>query len=151
RVAIRGRNGSGRRTLAAGLAARSSRELGLVELAAGPLADVIAQLRRDLREVHARGWIACVSNVDRAIAADPMARDQVRAVLDAHPGPLFVRLAPAEVAPLATDHASIELPTLAVADRAEAWRRALADAGLATDAAGELAQRYAVGPGIARR
>ena len=151
RIALRGRDGAGRRTIAAALAARVGRALGLIELAAGPTGDSVAALRRELRDAHLRGRIACVSGLGGAIAADPAAAGQLRAVLEAHPGPLVVRCDPGEEPPLAPGHLALELPPPALDQGAAAWRDALARHGQSTDLAAQLAERFAVGPGVAHR
>ncbi|NVB84854.1 MAG: ATP-binding protein, partial [Kofleriaceae bacterium] len=138
--------GSGRRTIAAALAARAGRTLGTIALA-GPGADSIDQLRRDLRDVHLRGWIACVTDLDHAAAADDTSRAALRALLDRHPGPLFICAGTSSALPIAAGHLSLELPALPVAERVKAWTAALAAVHLPTTDAAVLAERYSVGPG----
>src|SRR5262249_55818195 len=112
RIVLRGRAGSGRRTVAAALAARAGRALGLVEVRADRRGEPSEQrLAQDLREAHLRGWLPCVSSCD-APSDDPTVRARLRAVLDAHPGPLFVRVDPAEMPPLAAGHLTLDLPVL---------------------------------------
>ena len=148
RIILRGRGGSGRRTLVAALAGTAGRAAGLVEASQGPGAD--EQLRADLRDSTLRGHLPCVSGLD-ALGDDPSIRARLQRVLDDHPGPLVVRCEPGAHPPLAPGACVLDLDPLEEADRAQAWRGALAAHGLAGDPADALARRWAVGPGTALR
>jgi ATPase family associated with various cellular activities (AAA) len=144
RVVLRGRPGSGRRTLAAALAGRARRRLGTltVDTAAS---DLEAQLAQRLRDVALRGDLPCVC-LD-SLPEDPALRARVRAVLDAHPGPLFLRTALAGDLPVAPGHLALALPPLTESQRRAAWQRILAEHGRDPAQAASLAARFAVGPG----
>jgi hypothetical protein len=148
RIVLRGRGGSGRRTLAAALAATAGRAAGLIEVAPGPAAD--DGLRADLRDAALRGHLPCVSGLD-GLGDDPTIRARLQRVLDEHPGPLVVRCEPGAHPPLAPGACVLDLDPLDEDDRAQAWRNALASHGLTGDPAAALAARWAVGPGTALR
>jgi hypothetical protein len=152
RVVIRGRAASGRRTLAAALAAQAGRGLGeiIVDGIEGPqLADA---LRARLRAASLRGWIPCISGLEH-VHLEAAARAAVKAVLDGFAGPLFVRAEPGASLPMAPGAIVADLPVLAHRERVEAWRDAAAryrlDVGV--DALDPLAQRFAIGPGAITR
>jgi len=146
RVVLRGRPGSGRRTLGAALAAQASRGLGLIAVAdAASAPDLEAVLRRRLHDALLRGELPCVG-LD-GLAEDPAVRARVRAVLDAHPGPLIVRAPSHGELPLAPGYAALELPALTETERAALWRDLLAARGHDPAIAASLAPRFAVGPG----
>jgi hypothetical protein len=150
RVALAGRTGSGRRTVAAALAQLGGRGLGLVELpppASGEALD--ARVRQQLIDTALRGLVPCLT-LD-ALGDDPGARDRMRAVLDAFPGPLIVRTPPGAAPPLSPGYLALELPALSEHERAAAWRDALAAHGLPAGPAERLAARFAIEPGTIAR
>jgi MoxR-like ATPase len=140
RVVIRGRNGSGRRTIAAALAQRAGRTMGLVDLAPG--ARGAESLRSDLLEAHLRGWIPCISLDD---VADVAIRDVVGRTIERHPGPLFVRCAPEATPPVGTNRIVIDIPKPSVTERAAIWTETFAAGDAACSR--ELAERYPIGAG----
>lgn len=140
RVVIRGRAGSGRATVATALGAWAGRRVEFVELVAGTTDDLADALRR----IHASGAIACVTGLDH-LGADIDLEHRVQAVLDRHPGPLFVRAGMHATPPLRAGYVVVDLPALARGERICAWRDALASHGLATDAAPALADAFSVG------
>jgi len=75
----------------------------------------------------------------------------LRALLDAHPGPLFARCGADALAPFSPGHLVFELPPSTVHERREAWRDAFARQGLSDSDAQSLAERYSVGTGTAHR
>jgi hypothetical protein len=149
RVVLRGRTGSGRRTLAAALAARAGRRLATLDPSAGPRESLVERMRDGLTAAHVRGWLPCVSGLDHV--DDPALVAAVRAVIDAHPGPLFVRAALDAAPPLAPGFITCALDALPLAQRERAWREALAAHRLDESAAPALAARYDVGPGTMNR
>ena len=138
RIALRGKPGCGRRTVAAMLAACSGREVDIVAANAPELA-------QRLRDVALRGNIPVV-DLDGLLADDEGRRTAVRAALDNHMGPLFMRAARDTDLPF-TPSESIDFPMLSETERAACWRLHLDDAARA-DA---LAERYAIGPGAIAR
>lgn len=133
RIVIRGRRGSGRRTLAAALAKLASRSIGVVSVGD------VATLRARLHAVSLRGQIPCIDLED--VSEEP--RSALRAVLEDHVGPLFVRALPDGELPLAPGYDSIELPPLTETERRAAWEAQ----GVASDVATTLASRFIVGAG----
>jgi ATPase family associated with various cellular activities (AAA)/Winged helix domain, variant len=145
RVVVRGRSGAGRRTLSRALAAAAGRVVAPIDLA--PSADAVeAALVRALRDANLRGFLPCVS-LDE-LTEDPPVRARVRAVLDAHPGPLFVRGPIGQPLPLAAGYHAIDLPPLDETARRAAWAGSLAARDLPVDVGDRLAARFAVGPGV---
>ena len=138
RIALRGKSGSGRRTVAAMLAARAGREVETVAASAPELA-------QRLRDVALRGHLAVV-DLEGVPADDEARRTAVRTALEQHAAPLFIR-ADREGEMPCTPTDSIDFPMLSETERAACWRLHLDDAAQA-DA---LAERYAVGPGAIAR
>ena len=147
RVVLRGRAGSGRRTIASALAAQAGRALRPVALEAGP--DLEPRLRQALRDVTLRGDLPCVSMDD--LGDDPGVRRQVRCVLDGHRAPLFVRAPLEGELPLEPGYAVVELSPLTETVRRDVWRRALEEHSLDLAVADELAARFSLGPGVVAR
>jgi len=138
RIALRGKSGSGRRTVAAMLAARAGRDVETVSATAPELA-------QRLRDVTLRGHLAVV-DLEGVPADDEARRSTVRAALDGHAGPLFVRADREGDVPF-TPTESIDFPLLTETERAVCWRLHLDDAAKADT----LAERYAIGPGAIAR
>ena len=147
RVVVRGRPNSGRRTLAAALAARAGRELVAIAPVAGTDAELA--LVRALQDASLRGLVPCVALDD--VAEDPELLARIRRALDAHPAPLFVRAPLGRSVPLAPGHHAIELRPLAETARRDAWAGALALRDLPVELADRLAARFSVGPGVIER
>ena len=152
RVVIRGRVGAGRHALAAEIAAASARELGVID--ATPLARDprrIGELANALDRAHLTGLLPCVDGLELLPSSDVATRDQVRELLRRHAGPLVVRL-PGEVQPpLHAGYVLVDLPALSLSDRLVTWEQVLAAHRLAVSELGELADRYAIGPGVVER
>ena len=153
RIALRGRPGAGRRTLAAALAARCDRPLAVVDAGDGSRdpEDRAEHLRLALLRCRMLGWIPCVEGLDDVAVADHPAAAAVRAVLDLHPGPVFLRLPSEANVPLAPGHRRVDLGALDEGARADAWAEALRDHDLPDDDAAELGSRFRVGPGVVAR
>ena len=135
RIALRGKPGAGRRTVAAMLAARAGREVDTVVA-------TMPELAQRLRDVALRGHIPVV-DLDGA-SQDDEAR--IRTAIEAHRGPLFVRAAcNTDLAVTPSD--SIDFPPLTETERAACWRHHLTD----ETRADMLAERYAIGPGAIAR
>ncbi len=140
RLVLCGVPGAGRRTLAAALAARLGRQLGVIRLRADLEP---AALAARLRDVALRGWLPCL------VGADDHPR--LGELLDHYPDPVILCAGPAARPALGGDPIRFELARLGVDDRAAAWRRVLAEHGLPDDAADQIAVRQQVPPGAAWR
>jgi hypothetical protein len=153
RIVIRGRVGSGRRTLIGALAAGAGRDLAVIDALALPRAPepFVAELRRSLRRAQLTGLVPCVVQLAEVTFDAQPARDVAAEPLRVHPGPIIVVASPDDAAPFGPNHTSIELPVLAETVRRAVWTRALDEAGLAVDDVDALAARYRIGPGVVRR
>ena len=142
RIAVRGRTGSGRRTLAASIAAEANRPLGVIDmtlLVRGGLAFA-------LRRAQLAGLLPCVVGIEEIAFGEREDREATVEILRAHPGPLVLVTPADHAAPLDAGHVSIELPILAESERLRVWTGALADAGVISKPE-LLAARYRLGPG----
>jgi ATP-dependent 26S proteasome regulatory subunit len=153
RIVVRGRAGSGRRTLLAALAGHAGRALGVIDLGGAPREPgrLFELLRASLRRALMRGWIPCVDGLDFVPDDDASLRDGIATILRDHPGPLALRLPPMFRAPLDPGHLVLDLPVLEERERQVVWHDALARRGLAAADATDLAARYRVGPGVIER
>jgi hypothetical protein len=150
RVVVRGRRGSGRRTLLATLAHRAGRTLSVIDVALLFRERRIGELADILRRAHLRGCLPCLDGLDIIPSEDVSTRSAVRELLTAHGGPLVVRLSRHASPPLAPGYVMIELPTLTVAERADQWRTLAGETGMELEKPDELAARFTVGPGTVR-
>jgi len=148
RVVVRGRAGSGRRSLAAALAALADRRLGLVNVAIDHADTADAELCRRLRDVALAGDLPCVS-LDE-LPDEASLRGRLRRVLNEHPGALFIRAPASGELPLAPGYYLLTLPPLTETERCAVWRHALDAHGLSASP-DALAARFAVGPGVIER
>jgi hypothetical protein len=153
RLVIRGRDGSGRRTLLAALAASANRRLAIVDVRPmirdGKLHG--GTLRESLLRATLGGCLPSIDGLDLLAHDDRPQREIVREVIRAHPGPIAVRLG-ADATPL-TDpgHFIIDLLALSESRRADVWRQTLAVHHLAVSNVEEIAARWRIGPGIVQR
>jgi ATPase family associated with various cellular activities (AAA) len=153
RIAVRGRAGSGRRTLLAALAQTAGRRLGLIDatlLPRDPEAFVTA-LGAELGRALLLGLLPCVVALDEVRFEESGARELVRDAFRRHPGPVAVRLGVEGSAPFAAGHLALDLPALNEGERLEVWRHALAAHGLSVDDPAVLAARHRSGPGLVFR
>jgi hypothetical protein len=154
RIVIRGRDGSGRRTLLASLAALANRQLAMVHV--GHLGDSgtphIA-LRRALERCALAGWIPCIDGLDGVPVEDRVLRDKLRRIIAEFLGPLAVRLDRDVQAPIDAGYLQIDLSDLTETERMGVWKRELTEHGLAADAEAlaPLAARWRIGPGTIHR
>ncbi len=154
RLVVRGRAGSGRRTVLAAIAQVAGRKLAMIHLvhvAAGGRPEPAA-VRRALERCRLAGWIPCVDGVDLIPGDDRLVIDQFRHVLAEFRGPLLMRTDPDTRPPLEAGYTLVELDDLSEGHRAEVWRTALGGRGLVTDALtadalADLAARWRIGPG----
>ena len=153
RIAIRGRTGTGRRTLLAAFARCAGRALGAIDATTLPRDPerFAPALHTALRRAQLAGLIPVVDQLDAVVFDDRSGADLARDLLAAHPGPLAVIAPPGASAALPLGHTVIDLPSLSETERLGVWQRALDGTGhWLRDAAG-LAARYRVGPGVIHR
>src|SRR5262249_25479323 len=122
RIAIRGRGGSGRRTLLAAFAQRANRALGIIDAAALPrdVERFAHALRTALRRAPLAGLLRVVAGPDTATSGEHAAPDAARDILAAHPGPLATIVGPT------ASHAAIHVAPLSETERLDVWRRTIA-------------------------
>jgi len=153
RIAVRGRAGTGRRTLLAAFAHKAGRALGVIDATRLP-----RDAERFVRSLHAAlscaqlaGLLPVVDGLHAVVLGERTGGELAGEVLDEHPGPLAVLTLPDASPPLPIGHVVIDLPALSETERLAVWERALDGTGhWLRDAAG-LAARYRVGPGIVHR
>jgi hypothetical protein len=153
RIVVRGRIGAGRRTLLATIAAAAGRELAVIDTPAmlrEPRTRA-AELRVALQRAHICGLLPCIDGIDRIPSDDVIGREQIRDVLRGHPGALALRVAWDATPPIDPGHVLVDLPAPNGSERVAAWTASIADAGLRVESVSELADRYAVGPGVIER
>ena len=153
RIIVRGRIGSGRKTLLAALASEAGRELAVIDAKALPksIDGFVGELRRSLRGAQLAGLVPCLVDLDDVTFDEHAARDVAAEVLRLHPGPIALVAAPDSPAAFPAGHLAFELPILPESGRGEVWARALDEAGLAIADVETLAARYRIGPGMIRR
>jgi hypothetical protein len=153
RIAIRGRTGTGRRTLLAAFADKAGRSLGAIDATQLPRAEerFVGALQAALRRAQLAGLVPVVHGLEAVVFGERSGTELAREVLAAHPGPLAL-LAPPGTSPLLPiGHVVIDLPALSETERLAVWERALdGTSHWLRDAAG-LAARYRVGPGVIHR
>jgi hypothetical protein len=152
RVVVRGRTGSGRKTLLAALAACANRELAVIDARALPRQPdaFVVELRHALRRAHIAGYLPCLVDLDDVTFDDRSARDLAAETLRLHPGPIAAVTTADAPSPFPAGHVAIVLPVLAETERHAIWLRALAEAGLRANA-DILAARYRIGAAAIRR
>ena len=153
RIAVRGRTGTGRRTLLAAFAHHAGRSLGVIDATALPrdAERFVGALEAALRRAQLAGLIPAIHGLDAVVLDQRTGTELAHETLAAHPGPLAVLCPPGATPPLPIGHVVIDLPALSETERLGVWQRALDDTDCwLRDAAG-LASRYRVGPGIIHR
>lgn len=153
RLVVRGRSGSGRRTLFGCLAAQANRMLGIID--ASLLADTSAgwtsRLGVLLQRVALRGWLPCVTGLEAVVLREPAVAGLLRSVFRCHPGPLLLRCEAKAHPPLDPGYECFDLPALSEGERVELWQGALSRRDLSPAPASWLAASYHVGPGTVER
>ncbi|MEZ4398627.1 MAG: ATP-binding protein [Kofleriaceae bacterium] len=149
RLVVRGRVGSGRRSILAALAAAAGRPLAMVHVlhvtdGGRPSA---AAVRRALERCRLAGWIPCLDGLDLVAADDRLLLQQLRHVVARHPGPVVARVEPETRAPLEAGHELIDLDDLSEVSRREVWQEALATRTAVDAELSDLAARWRIGPG----
>src|SRR5262249_4458912 len=96
RIVVRGRVGSGRRTLSCALAARAGRGIAVIDALALPhAADLfVAELRRSLRRAQLTGLVPCIAHFAEVTFNERPARDVAAEPLRLHPGPIILIASP---------------------------------------------------------
>lgn len=152
RLVVRGRRGSGRRTLLAALAAHAGRNLALLDLRhiAEGARPTPSELARALQRCHLAGWIPCLDGADASASDDD---SKLRHVIAHYPGPLAMRLDSEKQPLLEPGYVLVDLPDLTESERLAVWQAELATHGLADSGAetAALAARWRVGPGTIHR
>jgi hypothetical protein len=153
RIVIRGRAGSGRRSVLAAMATAVRRTLGIIDVSAAPRTPgAIGELLESaLRRAAVRGWLPCVEGLDHLIGDDLELRRQLTTLLRDHPDPLALRLLPDTHAPLDPGYTQVDLLALDERARTAVWSDVVARHALPAPAVPELAARYRVGPGTIER
>jgi hypothetical protein len=152
RIAVHGRDGSGRRALLAALAALAGRRLAIINL--HYLDDPTGNgLRRALDRCMLAGWIPCIDGLDSVASDDRTRRERLRRTLAEVPGPLVLRMERDAHPPLDPGYVAVDLPDLSETERQEVWQRELAAHGVSSpaDALGPLTTRWRIGPGTIHR
>lgn len=124
-IILRGCVGSGRRTLAAALAARVGRKLTLIDIS---LLDepIDASLSIELRRAGLRNTLACVVNLDRAIRQhDAWTERRMVAAIEQHPAPVFVIAQPEDELGFTRVLGDAELTPIDRNQQFQAWKQAL--------------------------
>jgi hypothetical protein len=154
RLVIRGRDGSGRRTLLSSLAALAHRRLAVINLhhLGDPRAST-TELRRALERCALAGWIPCIDGLDAIAADDRQTREKLRRTIAEFPGPLGLRMERDVSPPIDPGYLLVDLQDLSETERLEIWHRELAAYGVAstTEALGPLTSRWRIGPGTIHR
>jgi hypothetical protein len=151
RIVVRGRIGSGRRTLLATLAAEAGRDVAVIDATAlaSQAEAFVAELRRALRRAHLAGLIPCIVDLAEVTFDERPGREVAAETLRAHPGPVALIASSDTAVPFPAGHVSIELPVLPETDRRRVW--AHTTDGLRNVDNDVLAARYKIGPGAIRR
>ncbi|HWN70238.1 MAG TPA: ATP-binding protein [Haliangium sp.] len=149
RVLLRGRRGSGRRTLAAALADRIGKPLAVVDCERLPRTGpaFAAELGDELLRAGLRGAVACISGLEVFDSTDLVGVEHIRAVFRSHPAPVVVRTSPEYQPPIDPGYLSFTLPSLTESERFSFWTDALARHGLRAEGPDRLAARFRIGPG----
>jgi hypothetical protein len=154
-VVVRGREGSGRRTLLSSLAGLAGRRLAVVNLhhLGEGSRSLAGELRGALERCALAGWIPCVDGVDAVRSDDRTQRERVRRVLSEFSGPLGIRLDAEGHPPLDPGYVQVDLHELTESERLEVWRSELSSAGVSSpdEVLGELTGRWRIGPGTIHR
>jgi hypothetical protein len=153
RIVVRGRIGSGRRTLLASLAGVAGRDLAVIDALALPRTaeEFVAELARSLRRAHLAGLVPCIVQLADATFGEHAGAELAAEVLRLHPGPIAIVASRDATVPFAAGHVEIELPVPGETARHDVWRRALAESGVEVSDVEMLAARYRIGPGLIRR
>ncbi len=155
RIVVRGRDGSGRRTLLSSLARLANRQLAMINLhylGEGGRSP-IAALTRALDRCVLAGWIPCIDGLDSVAADDRPLRERMRHALATFPGPLGLRMERDTQPPIDPGYLLVDIPDLNETERLEIWRTELTAHGVTSpaDTLGPLTSRWRIGPGTIHR
>jgi hypothetical protein len=153
RIAVRGRAGTGRRTLLAAFAHHAGRSLGVIDATVLPrdAERFVDALETALRRAQLAGLVPAIHGLDAVVFDQRNGTEVAYETLAAHPGPLAVLSPPGASPPLPVGHVVIDLSALSETERLGVWQRALdGTRHWLRDVVG-LASRYRVGPGIIHR
>ena len=154
RIVVRGRDGSGRRTLISSLAALAYRRVAVINLHhVGDARSGLADLKRALERCALAGWIPCIDGLDSVGADDRPLRERLRRTLGEFPGPMGLRMERDAQPPIDPGYLLVDLPDLTETERLEIWRTELTAKGVASPAEtlGPLTTRWRIGPGTIHR
>jgi hypothetical protein len=151
RLVVRGRLGTGRRSLVAALAATVGRRIVVIDAGGFAAGDRALQLRDAMRRAALRGTVPLVDGLDEASDEDRRSQRGVIDAFRAHPGPVALRLGWETAVPLAPGYVQIDLATPTEGDRTATMVAALARHAIVAADHAELASRYRVGPGVIER
>ncbi len=153
RLVVRGRAGSGRRTVLAAAAALAGRGLGVIDVSRASREGGVraAAITDGLRRAMLRGWLPCVEGIDDIAEDDKAGRHELIGVFAAHPGPLALRLPWDVPAPLEPGYVQLDLPVATERERRAAWGESLTRHALAVARVDEIASKFRVGPGVIER
>ena len=148
RLAIRGRTGSGRRSLLLALTARANRRLAVIHVDRFPTAgtDAAQLLKRELKHARIRRAIPCISGLE-SWEHSPRLLD-LNQVLSRHLGPITFRMHVSCRVLLPPGCLSVTLPPATEIGREALWQTCLERHDLACENIGKLARRFPIGPGI---
>jgi ATPase family associated with various cellular activities (AAA) len=152
RIVVRGRDGSGRRTLIASLAGLANRRVALVDLHHLADARAMADVSRALERCVLAGWIPCLDGLESVAADDRPLRERLRRVLGEFPGPMGLRLERDAQPPIDPGYLLVDIPDLDETERIEVWRTELTQKGVSVGTTlGPLTSRWRIGPGTIHR
>jgi hypothetical protein len=151
RLVVCGNQGSGRRSLAAALAALAGRPLGVID--ASSLGNEPAERTEWLRTLLDRsllaGWLPMIDYLDDGELGVELG--PLREVLRSHPGAIAFRCGREQTPPVPPGHIRVQLATLDEATRVACWTAALARHEVTAVDVAPVAARYRVGPGVIER
>ncbi len=150
RIVVRGRNGCGRRSLLAAVAARAGKSLAVILAERLPQQPGLAgnALVAELRRAVIRGAVPCICGIERIESTQKELLQQIQLAVRTHPGPLFVRTNADCFLPLDPGYHEFKIEPLTESQRSDYWQEVLSRHGLPTTGVQVLASRYRIGPGI---
>ena len=155
RIVVRGRDGSGRRTLLSSLAALANRRLAVINLhhLGDSLRLSMTDLRRALERCMLAGWIPCIDGLDDISPDDRSLREKLRRTIGEYLGPVGMRLERDAQPPIDPGYLLVDIPDLTETERLAIWRTELAAKGISQSETvlGPLTTRWRIGAGTIHR